>query len=81
MSAEHWTPLGSHAITLTPARVYLFEARHLLLGAKELTVTEQDFQLMWWPMQDALRAVREGHFLLPAGSLALLLAERRSSGR
>ncbi|MFD5519619.1 NUDIX domain-containing protein [Streptomyces sp. NPDC127066] len=82
VSAEHWTPLGSHAITLqSPARIHLFEARHLTLGTQELTATEQDFQLMWWPMQDALRAVREGRFLLPAGPLALLLAEHRSSRR
>ena len=82
VSAEHWTPLGSHAITLkSPTRVHLFEARHLTLGAQELTATEQDFQLMWWPMEDALRAVQEGRFLLAAGPLALLLAERRRQQR
>jgi ADP-ribose pyrophosphatase len=82
VSAEHWTPLGSHAITLkSPARVHLFEARHLTLGARELTATEQDFQLVWWPMKDALHAVSEERFLLPAGPLALLMAEHRSSRR
>ncbi|MFD8760519.1 NUDIX hydrolase [Streptomyces mirabilis] len=82
VSAEHWTPLGSHAITLqSPARVHLFEARRLTLGAQKLTATEHDFQLMWWPMEDALRAVSAGRFLLPAGPLALLLAERRSRYR
>ncbi|MGW3819969.1 NUDIX hydrolase [Streptomyces sp. NPDC005046] len=82
VSADHWTPLGSHAITLkSPARVHLFEARHLTLGAQELTATEQDFLLMWWPMKDALRAVSKGRFLLPAGPLALLLAEHHAKER
>ncbi|MET9900667.1 hypothetical protein [Streptomyces sp. NPDC006446] len=82
VTATRWTPLGSHAITLkSTARVHLFEARHLTLGAQELTATEQDFQLMWWPMRDALHAVYEGRFLLPAGPLALFLAERHSTGR
>ncbi|MFD5633646.1 NUDIX domain-containing protein [Streptomyces sp. NPDC127077] len=76
VTAEHWTPLGSHAITLSStARVHLFEARGLTLGVQELTSTEQDFKLTWWPIHDALKAVREGRFLLPAGPLALLLAE------
>ncbi|MFE2302680.1 NUDIX domain-containing protein [Streptomyces sp. NPDC059445] len=76
VTAEHWTPLGSHAITLSsPARVHLFEARGLTLGVQELTSTEQDFKLTWWPMRDALKAVREGRFLLPAGPLALLLVQ------
>ncbi|MEU4170248.1 NUDIX hydrolase [Streptomyces sp. NPDC026665] len=78
ITAEHWSPLGSHAITLSStARVHLFEARGLTLGVQELTSTEQDFKLTWWPMQDALKAVREGRFLLPAGPLTLLLAEHR----
>ncbi|MEU6278075.1 NUDIX domain-containing protein [Streptomyces populi] len=82
VSAESWRPLGSHAITLkSPARVHLFEARHLPLGAREPTAREQDFQLMWWPMQEALHALREERFLLPAGPLALLMAEHRSSRR
>ncbi|MFJ5273810.1 hypothetical protein [Streptomyces sp. NPDC088358] len=65
----------------SPTRVHLFEARHLTLGAQELTATEQDFQLTWWPMRDALHAVSEGRFLLPAGPLALLLAKRRPRER
>lgn len=75
ITAATWRPLGSHAITLTStARVHLFEARGLTLGSQELTETEQDFKLMWWPMTDALQAVNDGRFLLPAGPLALLLA-------
>ncbi|MFJ9718175.1 NUDIX hydrolase [Streptomyces sp. NPDC101213] len=80
VTAEEWRPLGSHAITLaSPARVHLFEARGLTLGAQELTETEQNFKLMWWPMPDALQAAHEGRFLLPAGPLALLLADHRPS--
>ncbi|MET7989063.1 NUDIX hydrolase [Streptomyces sp. NPDC005281] len=76
VTAGHWQPLGSHAITLSsPARVHIYEARDLTLGAQELTETEQDFKLMWWPMADALQAVQDGRFLLPAGPLALLLAD------
>ncbi|GAA5070918.1 NUDIX domain-containing protein [Streptomyces similanensis] len=75
VTAEQWRPLGSYAITLgSTACVHLFEARSLTLGPQQLTETEQDFKLMWWPMSDALRAVRDGRFLLPAGPLALLLA-------
>lgn len=76
VTARQWRPLGSHAITLaSTARVHLFEARGLTLGPQELTGSEQGFKLMWWPMSDALQAVREGRFLLPAGPLALFLAD------
>ncbi|MFF6997502.1 NUDIX hydrolase [Streptomyces sp. NPDC008313] len=76
--AEWWRGLGSYAITLcSAARVHLFEARHLTLGPQELTESEQGFALSWWPMSDALRAVHDGRFLLPAGPLALLLAHDR----
>ncbi|MER5382326.1 NUDIX hydrolase [Streptomyces sp. NPDC002688] len=76
VTAGQWRQLGSHAITLSsPARVHIYEARDLTLGAQELTETEQDFKLTWWPMADALQAVHDGRFLLPAGPLALLLAD------
>ncbi|MGY0056523.1 hypothetical protein ACWY4P_08180 [Streptomyces sp. LZ34] len=58
------------------ARVHLFEARHLTRGPQELTPTEEDFELSWWPMGDAINAATQGRFLLPAGPLALLLADR-----
>ncbi|MGW6479512.1 NUDIX hydrolase [Streptomyces sp. NPDC055059] len=75
ISAAQWRPLGAYAITLaSPARVHLFEAHDLTLGPQELTETEQDFKLEWWPMNEALNAAHEGRFLLPAGPLALLLA-------
>ena len=77
ITAGAWRPLGAYAMTLgSPARVHLFEARHLTLGPQELTPTEQDFTLSWWTMGDALDAVSRGRFLLPAGPLALLLADR-----
>ncbi|MDH6221959.1 NUDIX hydrolase [Streptomyces pseudovenezuelae] len=76
VTAEQWHPLGAYAITLgSAARVHLFEARELTIGAQELTETEQDFNLMWWPMDDAVKTVHEGRFLLPAGPLALLLVD------
>ncbi|MFD9463316.1 hypothetical protein [Streptomyces sp. NPDC060027] len=72
------TGIARHATTLSsPARVHIYEARDLTLGAQELIETEQDFKLTWWPMADALRAVHDGRFLLPAGPLALLLADHR----
>ncbi|MGW4731870.1 NUDIX hydrolase [Streptomyces shenzhenensis] len=75
VTAERWRHLGSYAITLgSQARVHLFEARDLTLGPQDLTETEQDFKLMWWPMSDARQAAHDGRFLLPAGPLALLLA-------
>jgi ADP-ribose pyrophosphatase len=81
VTAQQWRPLGSHAITLgSGARAHLFEARGLTLGPQELTESEQDYKLMWWPMADALRAVDDGRFLLPAGPLALLLAAHRPAG-
>jgi ADP-ribose pyrophosphatase len=42
------------------ARVDLFEAHELTLGAPDLTETEQDFELMWWPMGDAMHAAHDG---------------------
>ncbi|MFD7505072.1 NUDIX hydrolase [Streptomyces sp. NPDC059850] len=75
--AEAWRALGSYAITLgSTARVHLYEARHLTCGPQELSPTEQDFTLSWWPMADAIDAATQGRFLLPAGPLALLLADR-----
>jgi ADP-ribose pyrophosphatase len=81
ISAETWRSLGSYAMTLdSTARVHLFEARHLTLGPQELTPTEEGFKLAWWPMSDAINAAAEGRFLLPAGPLALLLADRPAQG-
>ncbi|WP_063734994.1 hypothetical protein [Streptomyces sp. RTd22] len=75
--SAHFPRHGAYAMTLgSPARVHLFEARHLTLGPQELTPTEQDFTLSWWSMSDAIDAVSRGRFLLPAGPLALLLADR-----
>ncbi|RLU86988.1 NTP pyrophosphohydrolase [Streptomyces griseocarneus] len=77
ITATRWRPLGAYAITLeSTARVHLFEAQDLTVGPQQLTATEEDFKLSWWPMADAIGATAEGRFLLPAGPLALLLAER-----
>jgi ADP-ribose pyrophosphatase len=83
ITAETWQPLGSFAPTLdSAARVHLYEARDLTCGPQELTPTEMDFKLAWWPWQEALDAATQGRFLLPAGPLALLLADRADqSGR
>ncbi|MFF0445735.1 NUDIX hydrolase [Streptomyces sp. NPDC004609] len=80
ITAEAWSPLGSYAITLaSPARVNLFEARRLSLGPQQLTPSELDYKLTWWPMDEAVQAATEGRFLLPAGPLALMLAARASA--
>ncbi|MFE1959966.1 NUDIX hydrolase [Streptomyces sp. NPDC059479] len=77
VTAGSWRPLGSYAMSLdSTACVHLFEARDLTLGPQELTATERDFKLAWWPMEEAIDAAVAGRFLLPAGPLALLLAER-----
>ncbi|GAA3368782.1 hypothetical protein GCM10020367_08530 [Streptomyces sannanensis] len=77
ITAANWRSLGSYAITAgTTARVHLFEARDLTLGPQELAPTEEEFKLMWWPMQDAIAAITAGRFLLQGGPLALLLADR-----
>lgn len=75
--AEQWRLLGAYAMTLdSTARVHLYEARTLTLGPQQLTPTEVDFKLTWWQMRDAINAAAGGGFLLPAGPLALLLADR-----
>ncbi|MFJ4921289.1 NUDIX domain-containing protein [Streptomyces sp. NPDC088725] len=77
VSARSWAPLGSYVITLTgSARLSLHLAEGLTLGSQQLTGTEQDFELAWWPLDEAISAGAEGRFLLPGGPLALLLAER-----
>lgn len=82
VTAALWRLLGTYAITLdSTARVYLYEARELTLGPQELTASEVDFKLSWWTMNDALGAVNDGRFLLPAGPLALLLADRHADPR
>ncbi|AUH40479.1 NUDIX hydrolase [Streptomyces sp. CMB-StM0423] len=81
VTANTWRHLGSYAITLAePARLHLFLAEGLTRGPQQLTPSEVDFKLMWWPMAAALRAVRDGRFLLQGGPLALLLAEQATAG-
>lgn len=67
--------ISTMRLRITP-QVHLYEARELSVGPQRLTPTEQEFKLSWWPMADALEAAVEGRFLLPAGPLALLLADR-----
>ncbi|MFE9006677.1 hypothetical protein ACFYOY_31830 [Streptomyces sp. NPDC007875] len=75
--AETWRSAGAYAMTLgSTARGHLFEARRLTVGPQELTPTERDFKLSRWSMGDAINAVAQGRFPLPAGPLALLLADR-----
>ncbi|WP_369185818.1 NUDIX hydrolase [Streptomyces sp. Y1] len=78
ITADTWRPLGSYAIVPgSTARLHLFEARDLVLGPQELAPGEDNFKLMWWPMDDAITAVHDGRFLLQGGPLALLLADRQ----
>ncbi|MGY5106837.1 NUDIX hydrolase [Streptomyces sp. 900105245] len=77
VTATSWAHLGNYAMTLaSTARIDLFLASGLTLGLQELTDSEQDFKLDWWPLEAALAATEKGRFLLPAGPLALLLAAR-----
>lgn len=77
VTARNWRSLGSYAITLNAtARIHLYLAEVLTRGPQQLTPTEEDFKLMWWPMPDAIRAATEGRFLLQGGPLALLLAQQ-----
>lgn len=77
VTARSWRHLGSYAATLaSPGRVHLYEATDLTVGPQELTPTEADFKLAWWPLNEALDAAAQGQFLLPAGPLALFLATR-----
>lgn len=77
VTAESWRPLGSYAITLdSGARLHLFLAEGLTCGPQQLTPSEEDFKLMWWPLHEAIQAATEGRFLLQGGPLALLLAQQ-----
>ncbi|WP_075733375.1 NUDIX domain-containing protein [Streptomyces acidiscabies] len=77
ITAARWHHLGTYAITLgSSALITLYLAQNLTLGAQELTETEQDFKLSWQPLPNALQSARNGEFLLPAGPLALFLAEQ-----
>ncbi|MER6380880.1 NUDIX hydrolase [Streptomyces sp. NPDC001250] len=79
ITANTWQHLGSYAMTLdSTARVHLFAATQLTCGTQQLMPWEADFKLIWWSMDDALKAVGEGRFLLQGGPLALLLASKRS---
>ncbi|MFG2191358.1 NUDIX hydrolase [Streptomyces sp. NPDC048639] len=75
VTAESWRRLGSYAMALkSKARIHLFEATVLTCGPQQLTPSEEGFKLMWWSMDDAIKAIGEGRFLLQGGPLALLLA-------
>lgn len=65
---------------VSTARVHLFQATQLSCGPQRLMPWEADFKLMWWTMDDVLKAVGEGRFLLQGGPLTLLLASRLSVG-
>ncbi|MFF7123972.1 NUDIX hydrolase [Streptomyces sp. NPDC016566] len=80
VTAETWRPLGSYAITLdSAARIHFFLAEGLTCGPQQLTPSEADFKLMWWPMGDAIQAATDGRFLLQGGPLALLLARQATA--
>ncbi|WP_228976680.1 NUDIX hydrolase [Streptomyces sp. DH12] len=82
ITASSWRSLGSYAITLSStARVHLFEAAGLILGPQQLTPSEVDFKLSWWPLEEAIDAASAGRFLLPAGPLALMLTRKADLGR
>ncbi|PJJ02108.1 ADP-ribose pyrophosphatase [Streptomyces sp. 2333.5] len=82
VTARTWRPLGSYALTLrSTARIHLYLAEGLTCGAQQLTPSEENFTLMWWPMSDAIRAAAEGRFLLQGGPLALLLVQQITSAR
>jgi ADP-ribose pyrophosphatase len=82
VTALSWRSLGSYAITLnSTARIHLFLAEGLTLGPQQLTPSEEDFKLMWWPMPEAIQAAIDGRFLLQGGPLALLLAQEATSLR
>src|SRR5690606_38782903 len=77
VTAKRWRPLGSYAITLgSTSRVHLYEARSLTLGPQNLTESEKDFKLAWWPIHEAITAATQGRFPLPAGPLARRRATR-----
>ncbi|GAB1337391.1 hypothetical protein ACE1SV_39810 [Streptomyces sp. E-15] len=77
VTAERWRHLGTYPLDPgNPSRISLFLAEDLTLGPQELTESEEDFKLSWWPMREALTAVSEGRFFLPSGPLALFLADR-----
>jgi ADP-ribose pyrophosphatase len=77
VTAASWRFLGSYAITLaSTARIHLYLAEGLTCGPQQLTPSEENFKLMWWPMADAVQATTEGRFLLQGGPLALLLAQQ-----
>ncbi|MFF9778921.1 NUDIX domain-containing protein [Streptomyces sp. NPDC013978] len=77
VTAQTLRSLGSYAITLnSTARIHLFLAEGLTCGPQQLTPSEESLTLVWWPMQDAIRAATEGRFLLQGGPLALLLAQQ-----
>ncbi|MFI9076234.1 NUDIX hydrolase [Streptomyces sioyaensis] len=82
VTARTWRPLGSHAITVhSTARIHLYLAEGLTCGPQQLTPSEENFTLMWWPMSDAIRAAAEGRFLLQGGPLALLLVQQLTSAQ
>ncbi|MCF3177984.1 NUDIX hydrolase, partial [Streptomyces sioyaensis] len=82
VTARTWRPLGSYAITLhSTAHVHLYLAEGLTCGPQQLTPSEENFKLMWWPMSDAIRAATESRFLLQGGPLALLLVQQVTSAQ
>ncbi|MGA5198266.1 NUDIX hydrolase [Streptomyces exfoliatus] len=77
VTGESWNHLGTYVIApYNTAKVSLFLARNLTLGPQELTPNEAGFKVAWWPLSDAINAAIQGRFQLPAGPLALLLAQR-----
>ncbi|GAA4681935.1 NUDIX hydrolase [Streptomyces youssoufiensis] len=77
VTAARWRHLGSYAITLdSVARLHLYLAEDLTYGPQQLTPSEVNFKLTWWPLPDAIQAATAGRFLLQGGPLALLLTQQ-----
>ncbi|MBZ4319941.1 NUDIX hydrolase [Streptomyces huiliensis] len=80
VTATTWRPLAEMALmTHNVARLHLYTATGLTLGAQALTPTETGLTVEWWPVDEAVDAAMDGRILYGATIAALLMHARRRS--
>ncbi|MER5780194.1 NUDIX hydrolase [Streptomyces mobaraensis] len=78
VTATTWRPLAELVLmTNNVARLHLYTATGLTLGAQALTPTETGLTVEWWPLKDAVDAAMDGRIVYGATIAAMLMYARR----
>ncbi|MBC2879524.1 MULTISPECIES: NUDIX domain-containing protein [Streptomyces] len=78
VTATTWRPFAELALmTNNVARLHLYTATGLTLGAQTLSATETGLTVEWWPLDEAVDAATDGRIVYGATIAAILMYARR----